>query len=198
MPGSGCTDVALLSSLSGEAFGVFYDRWETPVLKYFAARTLCSEVSSDLAAETFCVVLMERTRFDPDRGDPAGFVFGIARNLWHRWLRSGDVDRRAMLRVGVSCPSDDELARVDELIDLVAVAPTVRAALDSLTPALAAAVTARVIDELTYPQAAARLGISEAAARARVSRAMRQLLEQSDLAEVVSITTPSSSRREFL
>jgi RNA polymerase sigma-70 factor (ECF subfamily) len=33
----------------------------------------------------------------------------------------------------------------------------------------------RVVDELPYPDVAARLGISEQAARARVSRALRAL-----------------------
>jgi DNA-directed RNA polymerase specialized sigma24 family protein len=48
-------------------------------------------------------------------------------------------------------------------------------ALEDLSPQQRDAVRLRVVDELAYPVVAARLGITEQAARARVSRALRVL-----------------------
>lgn len=62
------------------------------------------------------------------------------------------------------------------------------AALAQLSPAVRSAVQLRVVDELDYPIVAQRLGISEQAARARVSRgpaALAALLDTSTVNEAV-------------
>jgi RNA polymerase sigma factor (sigma-70 family) len=61
------------------------------------------------------------------------------------------------------------------LADLRACRGRLAGALDRLRPALGEAVRLRVIAELPYEQVAARLGIPEQSARARVSRGLRAL-----------------------
>jgi RNA polymerase sigma-70 factor (ECF subfamily) len=71
--------------------------------------------------------------------------------------------------------SDAEQARVEDLAELGTLRAAVAAALDDLRPDQRDAVRLRVVGELDYPVIARRLGISEQAARARVSRGLRAL-----------------------
>jgi RNA polymerase sigma-70 factor (ECF subfamily) len=71
--------------------------------------------------------------------------------------------------------SDAEQARVEDLAELGTLRAAVAAALDDLSPDQREAVRLRVVAELDYPVIAGRLGISEQAARARVSRGLRAL-----------------------
>jgi RNA polymerase sigma-70 factor (ECF subfamily) len=52
-----------------------------------------------------------------------------------------------------------------------------RAEVSELSPAHRDALRLRIVEELPYPEVARRLEISEPAARARVSRALRALVE---------------------
>lgn len=72
----------------------------------------------------------------------------------------------------------DDIARVEALIDFEETGRRVAVALANLSPRLRDAVRLRVLDGRPYRQVAERLGCSEATARARVSRALRQLAEE--------------------
>lgn len=95
----------------------------------------------------------------------------------HETLRRGASERRALRRVGVVAPALDaeELARIEDLAELRDLRSTIAAALAELSAQQRDAVRLRVVDELDYPAVADRLGISEQAARARVSRGLRVL-----------------------
>lgn len=66
---------------------------------------------------------------------------------------------------------------IEDLVDLKDQVNRMDQALASLSPKLAAAVKLRVANELEYSEVAQQLGISQAAARARVSRGLNQLAE---------------------
>jgi RNA polymerase sigma factor (sigma-70 family) len=104
-------------------------------------------------------------------------VFGIARNVLHEALRRGSAERRAIRRLGIEPPhlDADEQARIEDLAALGELRSAVRGALAELGPEQREAVRLRVVDELGYAAVAGRLGISEQAARARVSRGLRAL-----------------------
>jgi RNA polymerase sigma factor (sigma-70 family) len=85
-------------------------------------------------------------------------------------------------RVGVVAPVLDaeELARIEDLAELQELRSAIAAALAELSVQQREAVRLRVVDELDYPTVAGRLGISEQAARARVSRGLRVLASAVD------------------
>jgi len=68
--------------------------------------------------------------------------------------------------------------RIEELVDLRAAVRQLGEALETLSPKVAQAVKLRVGLDMSYPDVAAELGISETAARARVSRGLSQLAER--------------------
>jgi RNA polymerase sigma-70 factor, ECF subfamily len=80
-------------------------------------------------------------------------------------------------RAGVVAPALDaeEHARIEDLAELQELRSAIAAALAELSAEQREAVRLRVIDELDYPTVADRPGISEQAARARVSRGLRVL-----------------------
>jgi RNA polymerase sigma-70 factor (ECF subfamily) len=160
-----------------EVFGIFYDRNQRGVLRYFLRLTGSPDIAAELASETFAEALASFRHYDPGRGSGATWLFGIATHQFHRFLRRGDVDRRYRNRVGmtIATSNPDDLDRVVELADAAARVAHLRVALDQLSDGVRAAVELRVGHELPYAEVAARLGCTEGSARVRVARGMRQL-----------------------
>jgi RNA polymerase sigma factor (sigma-70 family) len=156
--------------LDADRLAAAYERDGRRLLVFFTRRTYDAQLAVDLVAETYARAFEQRRRFaaDPaDRDALAAWVFGIGRNVLHEALR----------RVGVEPPvlAADEQARIEELAELGELRAAVVAALAELGREQREAVRLRVVDELGYPAIAGRLGISEQAARARVSRGLRAL-----------------------
>jgi RNA polymerase sigma-70 factor (ECF subfamily) len=172
MPRTSPLDDAAL--LAGDAvdFGRFYRRNEAAILSYFLRRTGRSELAADLTAETFVRALSGRGRFEPERGEPRAWLFGIAHNVLSRSLESGRVENETRLRLSLPplALSDDDLARIDELTGSDA-----EDALASLPADQREAIRARVLDESDYDEIAAALSCSESVVRKRVSRGLRTL-----------------------
>ena len=78
----------------------------------------------------------------------------------------------------------EEQIRIEELAALGELRSAVQGALAELGPEQREAVRLRVVDELGYPAVAARLGVSEQTARARVSRGLRALAAAVDRHEL--------------
>jgi RNA polymerase sigma-70 factor (ECF subfamily) len=163
--------------------GDLYRAESERMLVYFARRVYDAQLALDLVAETFARAYESRDRVAGEDG--AAWVWGIARNVLHDTYRRGSAERRALRRMGAQRVelSDDECRRIEELAGLEDLRALVLAALEELTPDQRAAVQLRVVDELAYPQVAERLGVSEATARARVSRGLRVLAVALDGAE---------------
>ncbi|MCP9491731.1 MAG: RNA polymerase sigma factor [Solirubrobacteraceae bacterium MAG38_C4-C5] len=148
------------------------------MVTYFARRTFDAQAAVDLTGETFAAAFAQRGRFRGGHEDAAvAWLYGIARNLLTDWHRRGAVERRALERLGVASRGleDAELERVEELGELATLRCEVAARLDELGAADRLALRLRVVEELGYAEVAARLDVSEQAARARVSRALREL-----------------------
>lgn len=148
------------------------------VLVFFARRTYDGEIALDLTAETFARALESRGRFrGRSDGEAAAWVWGIARNVLGEFFKRGRVERRALRRLGLEPPavSDDEIERIEQLAGVDELREAVAAALAALGADQREALRLRVVDELDYPAIARRLRISEATARARVSRGLRRL-----------------------
>ncbi len=160
------------------AFIEFYERNAEVVLWFFTRRTLDVEVSLDLTAETFAQAWRgwRGARIDSQE-EVQGWLFTIARRQLGRYLRRGEVERRALTQFGWSRRdlADDEIAEIERAAGLDAIRQALGVELRKLSEDQRTVLQLRVVDELPFHEIARRLGISEPTARARVSRGLRVL-----------------------
>lgn len=164
--------------LDADAISRLYSAHAREILRFCARRTLDAETAVDVVAECFAVAFEQRHAYrGTTDAEALGWLYGIARNLVAGHHRRGAVHRRAVERLGVErrALSSEEFERVDELADLSGLRAHVARELDRLPAAQREAVRLRVVDELDYPEVAARTGASEQVVRARVSRGLRRL-----------------------
>lgn len=162
------------------AFAEFYDRHANGVLAFFARRTFDVEAARDLMAETFAQAFQHRRRFHGDSDEEAaGWLYAIARHQLSHYVRHGVARRKAIQRLGIRVPAiaDDDYDRIVQLAGLQQVRERVADAYATLDSSQQRALSLRVIDELPYPEVARLLSVTEATARARVSRALRALAD---------------------
>ena len=158
--------------------GALYVRHRDELLAFFVRRTSDTEVALDLWGETFAQALAGRGRYRGGTEEEAGaWLYGIARRQLARYYRRGSAERRAMTRLGIERPTinRDTEAEIIHRAGLHEVRQAIAAGVAMLPEDTREAVTLRIVDELSYPDLAARLAITEQAARQRVSRGMRTL-----------------------
>jgi len=169
-----------------EGLGVLYRAQAERLLAFFVRRTYDPQLSLDLVGETFTRAFERSGGFCGDtEEEAAAWIWGIARHVLTDSLRRGNAERRALRRLGVQPPllSSDEQADVERRAGLADLRQMVLAALETLAPDQREALRLRVVLELDYPAVAVRLGISQEAARARVSRGLRALSSSLDVVE---------------
>jgi RNA polymerase sigma factor (sigma-70 family) len=161
-----------------EGFVPFYQDEAEAVLMFLTRRTLDGEVALELTAETFAQAWLGWARVRTDsREEMRAWLFTIARRQLGHYLRRGRAQRSALLRLGLRTPAahEDDLAAIEEAAGIEAVRPELAAELQRLSADQRDALHLRVIEEMPYEEVAVRLGVSEPAARARVSRALRAM-----------------------
>ena len=166
------------SAACPEQFVAFYDRHVAGLLAFFGRRTFDSQVAADLTAETFAQAFAARKRFqNPGPGAAPAFLYTIARRQLGRFVKHQHVESRYREQLGMEAISvaPDALERAEELIDLERVREQVADALDALKGTQREAVVLRVVEGLSYPEAARQAGCSEALMRQRVSRGLKRL-----------------------
>jgi RNA polymerase sigma factor (sigma-70 family) len=158
-----------LSPASPSAFGELYLRHERVVLQFFLRRGQGPEGAADLAAETFAVALEAAPRFRPGPTPPIAWLLGIARNVLLTSLRKGRVEDATRVRLGMqpTVLDHDILEAIGRLVS--------EEVLSELEVLERAAVTGRVLEDLSYVELAERLECSEQVVRQRVSRGLRRL-----------------------
>lgn len=164
--------------LRGNAFGDFYARHADPMVIWFTRRTLDAETALDLAAETFAQAYLSRRRFrGKGEREAAAWLYAIARHQLSRYYRRGKSERRALNRLKADLPdlTPVEAARIEELAELDSLRNELHKAVGRLSAEQREAILLRIVDELPYSEVADRLGTSQEAARARVSRGLRLL-----------------------
>jgi RNA polymerase sigma factor (sigma-70 family) len=169
------TDAQLMrdSASDAAAFGELYRRHSLEIYWWFRRRI--EWAASDLAAETFAQAWLSRRRFRAELGDSAfPWLLGVARNVLRESARRQRIETRARERLGLplDLAAEDGYASIEERLSP---REALAEALDALPEHEREALELRVIDELPYDAVARRLAIRPAAARLRVSRALRRL-----------------------
>jgi len=175
------TDDELLAATrdDADAFGAFYERHARAVLVFLARRCEERETALDLTAEVFATALVASGRYRPGEAPARGWLLGIARNKLADARRGRVRADAARRRLGMPRLTfgDVALERVEEIVD-AARADYLDGLEEDLTPDEQAAVTARVLDERDYAEAAAAAGTTEATMRKRVSRGLAKLAQR--------------------
>jgi RNA polymerase sigma-70 factor (ECF subfamily) len=167
------TDAELIAAREAEAFAVLYDRHAARLFAWARARV--GEHAADLVAEVFARAWLHRASFrDEAAGSASPWLHGIAGNVLRDSLRRRRVEDRARARLGLplALAPDPEYDRVEQRLSLPEAALRAIAELPDDDRRL---LQLRIVHERPYDAIASQLHCSPAAARLRVSRALRRL-----------------------
>ncbi len=172
--GVGDGELVLRLRVDPDALEIFYRRHVSAVAAFVARRVDDADSVADVVSNTFLAAVNGSAGFDAARSpDTARFwLLGIARHeVANHHGAAGRQDALARREQASRHLSEDETARIDELIDAQRLAPEIQAALDHLSPTVRDAFVLVTVDGLPQSAAAEVLGISPAALRARLARA---------------------------
>ena len=179
MPGCDArSDSELLSATPADpdAFGVFYRRHVSAVLRLVTRRLGSAELAADVTAEAFAAALRGCRRFDPQLGSADAWLYGIVANQLGSAVRRGAAESRARRRLGMDpVDLDADEARWIESLAATRDGEIAMALLAQLPDEQRRLLEARVIAERDYTELADDLGIPEATVRKRVSRGLALL-----------------------
>jgi RNA polymerase sigma factor (sigma-70 family) len=159
-------------------FVALYRRESPMLLTFCARRVLDAETALDLTAETFAQAFRGRRGFKgATEVEARAWLLTIARRQIAGYLRKGELDRRLVQRVGIAVPTlaADEIAEVERRAGLPELRAALGAELAKLSGEQREALRLRVVEERSYEEVARSLGVTEATARARVSRGLRAM-----------------------
>jgi RNA polymerase sigma factor (sigma-70 family) len=155
-----------------------YRREVGAITAFFARRWGDPQMVADLTAETFAQAISSYDSFDPSRGSPRGWLFGIAQHVLAQESArtTGARDARARL-------ARQRMLADDEMNELAAKIDDEREARDLLKAAVLSPAQRRAIElvdiaGLTPHEAATALGVSSGVLRGRLFRARVQLRRQ--------------------
>lgn len=177
-PHGALTDAELLSASEHDAaaFGELYRRHVRRVHAWCARRIRWG--AADLTAETFARAWVRRRGFRDDHdGWALPWLIGIAHNVLRESARRDRIETRARERLGLPLDLAAEEAGYAAVEERLSPREALVAALDELPDHERDALELRVIGELPYSEVARELSIRPAAARLRVSRALRRLAQ---------------------
>lgn len=155
-----------------------YRRERNGILVFIARRTFDAALAADLTAETFALAMTSWSRlYQRSEEEMRGWLFTVARRQVGLYFRRSRIERTATERLGIMVPDvgEDDLAAIEERAGLGDLRASLRQELERLSDEQREALTLRIVEERPYDEVALALGISQQAARARVSRGLRAL-----------------------
>lgn len=171
------SDAELLKlSLTGDetAFRLLYERLKAGIFRYALYMTNSRSSAEEVTQEVFISLLNEGGKFREEKGEVAGFAFGMARNLVRRIERrerpysplpaGNDLEQLSGTRAADREALPGQMIR-NELVERV------QSAIASLPDHYRHAVVLCDLCELSYEQAAERLGCAVGTIRSRLNRA---------------------------
>ena len=166
------TEQELLQSIaSGDqrAFTTVYREWKDPIYRFAWHMSGNVPVAEEIMQETFLALMQRPAGFDPAKGGLGSYLFGIARNILYKHMRSEsstEASDSTTDEADVPSSGPDPWAALsrEELIE------TVRAAVVSLPIPYREAVSLCDLEELSYEAAALALDCPIGTVRSRLSR----------------------------
>ncbi len=181
-----------------DVFEAFYREHVVKVRRFIARRVDDPFLVADLTADVFVAVIEASAGYRPDRGCPAAWLFGIARNVVADHVRRRARERRVAGRIaGRRLLDSDSIARIEEAIDAERDLRRVFRALGRLPERDRQLVELVALDGLSVTQAAAVLGVRPATARVRLHRGrtrVHAILSTNDTADSVVPLSAEVSR----
>lgn len=172
--------------LDASALSALFSDHGHDLLVFAARRTYDAELALDVVGETFATAFERRDRFRGNTQEEAvGWLFAICRTVISHHYRRRGAELRALRRLGVEVPAmgEEERDRVETAAELGTLRGRVAGALDRLPHEQREAVRLRVVEELAYADIAQRLGVAQTAVRARVSRGLRAMAQDLEIAK---------------
>jgi RNA polymerase sigma-70 factor, ECF subfamily len=154
------------------AFDRLYKTSRDDVYAYVASLVRDPAAAEDVTATAFERAYRKRSRFDPRRGEPRAWLFGIARNAALDELR-----RRGRQAELAAEPADLTSAAAHESAEESERRLAVSAALAGLEPRERELIALKFFAGLTNAEIAAVVGIGESNAGTKLHRAMTKLRE---------------------
>ena len=172
--------LALALTSDENAFRLLYERLKIGIFRYAFHMTNSRSAAEEVTQEVFISLLKEGKKYREDRGEVAGFAFGIARNFVRRIERrerpygafSDDALEHLSQSLAVATETIPGQMIRNELIDCV------QAAIASLPDHYRQAVVLCDLCDLSYAQAATRLECAVGTVRSRLSRAHALLAQK--------------------
>jgi RNA polymerase sigma factor (sigma-70 family) len=157
------------------AFDRLYKSSRDDVYAYVASLVRDAAAAEDVTATAFERAYRKRSRFDPSRGEPRAWLFGIARNaaldeLRHRGRQTELVAEPADL---ASAPAHESAEESERRL-------AVSAALAAIEPHERELIALKFFAGLTNAEIAVVVGISESNTGTKLHRAMTKLREACD------------------
>jgi RNA polymerase sigma factor (sigma-70 family) len=169
----------------------FYRAHVEAVEQFIARRVGDPYLVADLTADVFLAAVDAAASYRPERGVPAAWLFGVARNVVAAEYRRAGRERRANARVeGRRLLDENDVERMQQRIDATAQARAVFEAVARLPDGERAVLELVALDDLTVTEAAAVLGLRAVTARVRLHRARAALRRQIVDDDSVAISQP--------
>lgn len=156
------------------AFGLLYERYQGPIFRFVMHMTGNQHSAEEVTQEVFMLLIRKLSSYDPNKGQLAAYLFGVARNLARRATRNNSFN------VGLedAADSDQTVSSDADVVELLSNSE----ALDSLRKALLAipetyreAVVLCDLQEMSYEQASAVMECSVGTVASRLHRAHKML-----------------------
>ena len=158
------------------AFEEFYREHVDGVQRFIARRVHDPCEAADLTAEVFLAAIEGAAGYDPGRGSPAAWMYGVARNVVAAERRRVARERNLQSRIeGRRLLDDDDIERLQERIDAERAARQLTVAVAGLPDKERAVIELVAVDGLSVTDAAAALQIRPVTARVRLHRARTAL-----------------------
>jgi RNA polymerase sigma factor (sigma-70 family) len=164
--------------VDSRVLNALYDAHARDLLGYLARRSGNPQTALDLLSATFLAAFENRGRCRAtDESGRVAWLYRIAANTFVDYVRRGASERRAISRLGseLRALTPTEVEVIEDLAGSSELEARVTAAFGELSAQQREALWLHVVEELPYPEVSAVLGLSEPAARARVSRGLRAL-----------------------
>jgi RNA polymerase sigma-70 factor (ECF subfamily) len=156
-----------------ECFAEIFDRYGGEILRYVQAR-LGPELAQDVTAETFLAAFRHRERFDPAFGGARPWLYGIATRQIGKQRRT-EARRLRLLRsaagkAAAEAVTADFSGRAAERVTAEGLRPRLARLLAAMAPLDRELLLLVAWGGLSYQEAAAAMGTTVAAAKARLHR----------------------------